>query len=80
MNGSEWGQGAEVSFTASAAALGSNSVVSAVPSSLLLYSVEPCTESGGAGLTEGWLASEESSRASGGSLGEQISSQMLQLF
>jgi hypothetical protein len=52
------------------------------PSLLYLpgYSVPPCTESGRAVSTEGRLASEKCGRALVRVLGEQTSSQLLQLF
>ena len=55
--GSECGEGAEVTSTASAAAVGSTSV-SAVPSRLLSYSMLS-TESGHTGQTRDQLVSEE---------------------
>jgi hypothetical protein len=74
--GSECGQGGEV---ASAASVGCSwlhlCLCCAFQVTRLLR-----TESGLAGLTNGRLASAECGGASGGVLGEQISSQVLQLF
>ena len=54
--------------------------VSAMPSKSLSNSEQLCTESGWAGPMRSRLSSEECGRTSGGSLGEKISSQMLQLL
>jgi hypothetical protein len=71
----EWGQGEEVS----SATLVGSTYISAMPYRLLGYSSPPCIELGWAGLTKDQLVSEECGGASGGSLGEQTFSQVLQL-
>ena len=54
--------------------------VSAMPSRSLGNSELLCTELGQAGVTRSRLSSEECSRTSGGTTGEKISSQVLQLL
>ena len=70
------GGGVEGEVT-SATTAGSTSVFPVPPSWLPEL---PCTELGLAGPMKGCLASEECGGASGGALGEQISSQVLQLL